>query len=133
MNAISKLEGMPSVYQMMKWLAEEEHPFTKCRARAQRELVPYYEEMAKEIAMTSNTYDIVTKKQVITKDGDVIEVEETRTVDNVERSKLAVSTLQWSLSHLAPKKHGRNPDPNADKPNEQLEGLFAALKHGPIE
>jgi hypothetical protein len=29
---------------------------------------------------------------------------------------------------MVPKKHGRNADPAAGKPNEQLEALFQALK-----
>ena len=130
MQDIAKLDGMPSVYQMMRWFADEKHPFSSCRTRAQEQVVPFYEELAKDIAMTSNPQTIVTRKQVLTKDGDIEDLVEERVVDNVERSKLAVVALQWTLSHLKPKKHGRNPD-LAPGRNEQLEGLFAALKAGP--
>lgn len=133
MNAIANIEGMPSVYQMMRWFADKNHAFTRCRARAQENLVPFYEELAKDIAMTANKHAIVTERQALTRDGDVEDLVETRWVDNVERSKLAVSTLQWTLSHLQPKKHGRAPDAGGDKPNAQLEGLFAALKAGPVK
>lgn len=131
MNAISKMEGMPSVMQMMRWLADKDHAFTICRARAQAHLIPFYEELAKDIALSSNSFSIKTTRQVVTKDGDVVDVVEERFIDNVERSKLAVATLQWTLSHLMPKKHGRQPDTGDNQKNEQLEGLFAALKAGP--
>ena len=72
-----------------------------------------------------------TRRQVITKDGDIVWVTEKKTVDNVARSTLALAGLQWSLSHLMPKKHGRQPDGDAGKANAQLEGLFNALKAGP--
>jgi hypothetical protein len=89
--------------------------------------------MAQHIAMNENKGEIRTEKQVLTKDGDVVDVVETRHVDNVERSKLALQGIQWTLSHLKPRKHGRSPDTSSDKPNEQLEGLFAALKAGPAD
>lgn len=133
MEATSKVDGMPSLFQMIRWLADKSHPFNEIRARALENLVPYYEELAKDIALTNNNAEIKTRKQVVTKDGDIVWVTEKRYVDNVERSKLAVQTLQWTLGHLMPKKHGRNPDLTGEKPNAQLEGLFAALKAGPKE
>lgn len=130
MNSVAKMDGMPSVYQMMKWLADESHAFSRVRARALEHLVPYYEELAKEITLTANPQTVVTRRQVLTKDGDVEDLVDERVVDNVERSKLAFMGLQWTLGHLKPKKHGRAPD-SAPGKNEQLEGLFAALKAGP--
>lgn len=133
MREISEMEGMPPLFQMLRWLGEETHPFTKCRARGKQLLVPLYEEMAQSIAMNSNPGEIVTRKQVLTKDGDVVDVEEVRIVDNVERSKLALQGIQWSLGHLVPRKHGRTPDTSSNQPNEQLQGLFDALKAGPAK
>lgn len=127
------MEGMPPLFQLLRWLGDDTHPFVSCRARAKALLVPLYEEMAQSIAMNSNLGEIVTEKQVVTKDGDIVDVVERRTLDNVERSKLALQGLQWTLGHLMPKKHGRTPDTMGTKPNEQLEGLFAALKAGPVE
>jgi hypothetical protein len=101
--------------------------------RAKQSLVPLYEEMAQRIAMSPNLGEIKTEKQVVTKDGDIVDTVETRYVDNVERSKLAVATMQWTLGHLKPKKHGRSPDVSDGAANAQLEGLFAALKAGPTE
>ncbi len=133
MKAISEIEGMPSHFQMIRWLADKTHPFSECRMRALENLVPYYEELAKDITLATNAHDIVTKRQTLDRDGEVVDLEETRTVDNVERSKLAFIGLQWTLSHLAPKKHGRNADQGPSGPNEQLEALFSALKAGPAE
>lgn len=133
MREISEMEGMPPLYQMLKWLADETHPFTICRARAKDMLVPLYEETAQAIGMKPNTLRLKTRKQIVTKDGDVVWVTEYRESDNVERSKLALQTLQWTLGHLKPKKHGRNPDPSTGGANEQLKGLFDALKAGPAD
>lgn len=133
MEDISKMEGMPSLYRMLRWLGEDAHPFKELYARAKEALVPMYEELAQRIAMTTNSHELKTFKQVVTKDGDVVDVEETRIVDNVERSKLAVATMQWTLGHLKPRKHGRSPDQTAGTANEQLKGLFDALKAGPVD
>lgn len=132
MKEISEMPGMPPLFQMLQWLENDAHPFAVTRARAKELLVPLYEETAHRIGMSSNPLILHTKRQVLNRDGDVVDVFEEREVDNVERSKLAISTLQWTLSHLKPKKHGRNPEGSAGK-NEQLEGLFAALKAGPVE
>lgn len=133
MEAIAKIDGMPTVYRMLRWLGEDTHPFKTVYARGKELLVPMYEELTQKMAMNSNTLVLTTRKQIITKDGDRRWVTEYREVDNVERSKLAIATTQWTLGHLKPKKHGRAPDSSGDKPNEQLEGLFAALKAGPKE
>jgi hypothetical protein len=133
MEEIEKLDGMPNTYQMLKWLADPAHPFTVTRARAKEMLVSLYEELGQKIAVNANPLLLKTRRQVLTKDGDVVWVEEEKEIDNVARSALALQGLQWTLSHLSPKKHGRTPDPGANQPNEQLEGLFAALKAGPAE
>lgn len=132
MREIAKIHGMPPLVHMLTWLTEGAHPFADIYARAKQAVVALYEEDIQSIGVTSNPLSIVTKKQVLTRDGDIEDIVEERVVDNVERSKLAAATLQWTLSHLRPKKHGRNPEGSAGK-NEQLEGLFAALKAGPSE
>lgn len=133
MREIAEIEGMPPLPQMLVWLGEPTHPFTICRARAKELLVPLYEEMAQHLTMNSNIGEIVTERQVVTKDGDIVDTVETRRVDNVERSKLALQGLQWTLGHLMPRKHGRNAEPASNGPNEQLKGLFDALKAGPVD
>ena len=71
---------------------------------------------------------VITVERTGGKDGDTFE---TRTVDNVERARLIVETDKWLLSKLRPKKYGLQADAVPTGPNEQLEGLFAALKAGP--
>jgi hypothetical protein len=133
MREISKMHGMPPLVQMLRWLSDETHPFSLTYARGKQAVVSLYEEDIQAISLAANICEIRTEKQVVTKDGDVVDVVETKYVDNVERSKLAVATMQWTLGHLKPRKHGRAPDQSGDKPNEQLEGLFAALKAGPAD
>jgi len=133
MREISKMHGMPPLVQMLRWLSDETHPFSLTYARGKQAVVSLYEEDIQAISLAANIGEIRTEKQVLTKDGDVVDVVETKYVDNVERSKLAVATMQWTLGHLRPRKHGRVPDLSSDKPNEQLEGLFAALKAGPAD
>lgn len=133
MEAIGEMTGMPPLFQQLKWLADKTHPYSDCRARALNNLIPFYEERIKEIGLSTNKSRFRTKTQHVTKDGEVVDVYGYREVDNVERSKLAVQVLQWTLGHMIPKKHGSKPDSSGDKPNEQLEGLFAALKSGPVD
>lgn len=133
MKEIAEMDGMPPLYQQLVWLADKDHPYVSVRARAKEALIPLYEEMAQSIAMNPGQGIVKVRKQVVTRDGDTVWVTERRTGDNTERAKLALQGLQWSLSHLQPKKHGRTPDNSGDKPNEQLEGLFAALKAGPVK
>jgi hypothetical protein len=132
MDEIATITGMPSVYQMLKWLSDPAHPFSVTRARAKDMLVPLYEEQGQRIAVNSNPCILKTRRQVLDKFGAPVWIEETKEIDNVARSALALQGLQWTLSHLMPKKHGLKPEPTAG-PNEQLEGLFAALKAGPAE
>lgn len=133
MREVAAIEGNPDLYQLLKWVYDKEHPFAKIRDRAKEMLVPLFEDDARALTQKATHYAIVTEKQVVTKDGDVVDVEERRTVDNVERAKLAFAGLQWTLGHLMPKKHGRQPDTGDGGKNEQLEGLFAALKAGPVK
>jgi hypothetical protein len=132
MDEISKIDGMPSLFQQLKWLSDPAHPFSVTRARAKDMLVPLYEEQGQRIAVNSNPCILKTRRQVLDKFGAPVWIEETKEIDNVARSALALQGLQWTLSHLMPKKHGLKPEPTAG-PNEQLEGLFAALKAGPAE
>lgn len=133
LDAMDTLDKLPPRRVILRWLTDTEHPFYKLYYEAKRMLVPLYEERAQTAASTPLIGVTKISRQALDRDGDPVDLYEERTADNVERSKLIVNTLQWSLSHLAPKKHGRNPDLSSDKPNEQLEGLFAALKAGPKE
>lgn len=133
LREVAQIEDGPSLYQLLKWLADDTHPFSKIHARAKELLVPLFEDDARALTQQPTRYAIVTNKQVVTRDGDVEDLVEQRVVDNVERAKLAFQGLQWTLGHLKPKKHGRSADAGTGGKNEQLEGLFAALKAGPVE
>jgi hypothetical protein len=133
LDQMDELPKLPPRRVVLRWLTDDQHPFYKLYYEAKKMLVPLYEERAQTVAATPLAGTIRTKRQILDRDGDVVDVEEERVSDNVERSKLIVATLQWSLSHLAPKKHGRIPDLTNTGPNEQLEGLFAALKSGPAD
>lgn len=133
MQQIAEMEGMPSLFCMLKWRADETHPFCKVYTRAKDYLVTLYEEQAHLAAIQPELFVLKTRKQVVTRDGDIVWVTENRTVDNVARSSLKLQAYQWTLSHLKPKKHGAKPDPSTGSANEQLKGLFDALMAGPVD
>lgn len=133
MEKIGRLPNMPHPVTLMKWVHDMNHPFNKVYTEAKQLMVYLLEERAMDVANDPLMGDIVTQRQAVTKDGDVVDLEETRTSDNVERSKLKLMAIQWSLSHLNPRKHGRNPDQGASTGNEQLKGMLDALKAGPAE
>ena len=133
MQEIAAMDDMPSLFDMLKWSANTQHPFARIRAQAKELLVLHFEEQARMIAQTPSIGVVRVTRQVIDRDGNKRTLRETRESDNVERAKLAVQGLQWTLGHLMPKKHGpKATDVNTD-PNEQLEGLFAALHAGPAK
>lgn len=129
MDKISRRPGMPELKTMIAWLGDPDHPFGKTYMDAKALLVPLYEERAQDAALDATRSEIVTTRYS-DKDGESREV---RIVDNVERAKLIVAAYQWTLSHLKPKKHGRNADPESGRPNDQLKALFDSLKQGPAE
>jgi hypothetical protein len=95
--------------------------------------VSRYEEEIEEIARNPMTGIVTVRGQRVTKDGDVIDVVEERASDMLGHRQLLIDTHKWTLAHIMPKKHGRQADPEAGKPNEQLTALFASLKQGPAE
>jgi hypothetical protein len=133
MDEIGRMDDMPSVFHMLKWRQDETHPFCLLFTRAKQQLVDLYEERAQLAALQPETFVQKTRKQVVTRDGDIVWVTENRIIDNVARSALKFQAYQWTLAHLRPKKHGRNPDPSTGSANEQLKGMLEALKQGPID
>jgi hypothetical protein len=131
LDGIESLPNMPPLHILLLWL-KSDHPFSKLYFEAKALLVPLFEERAQTAANNRLPSVIKTKRQVLNKDDEIVELVEVREVDNVERSKLIVNTYGWTLAHLAPKKHGRK-DAVDDKPGEQLEALFQALKSGPAD
>lgn len=133
LDTISKLPNTPPLRLMLRWIADDSHPFRKLYYDAKNLMVALYEERALDAATQPLIGVIKTKKQAVTRDGDVVDLEEERIADNVERSRLVVDTYKWTLEHLAPRKHGRKATPDGQQPNEQLEALFSSLKEGPVE
>lgn len=125
-DEVDEMPGMPSRSVLLTWLSMVDHPFSKTYLLAKAKLVPLYEERALSAATKSLVGEVVTTKEDPL--GATIEV---RRTDNVARSTLIFNAYQWSLSHLKPKKHGKQPDTGGDGPNEQLKALFDSLKAGP--
>ena len=132
LDTIASLEGMPELYVLLGWLAKSTHRLNSTYARARQLVIPLYEDRALELALNTTPGVVKTKRQALTKDGEVVTLEEERTDDAVERARLGLSAYQWVLGWMVPKKHGKQPDVNPNGKNEQLESLFAALKSGPV-
>jgi hypothetical protein len=128
LDVISTLKGTPGLGTMLRWLAKEEHPFTITYTRARAMVVPLYEDRALAAALNPLIGKVRTKREVLDRDGNVVEVEEERESDNVARSALVLGGYQWALGWMVPKKHGAKPDEGSNKKNEQLEALFQSLK-----
>lgn len=133
LDQVSQIEGMPGLGVMVRWLADVKHPFTIIHTRAKALLVSLFEDRALAVALQTNEAVTETERQTLTKDGEIVDLKERRVSDNVPRSALAFAAYQWALSHLQPKKHGKQAQPDTDKPNEQLEALYQSLKAGPKE
>ena len=133
LDTISRLEGMPPLWVILGWLADETHKLNSTYTRARKMVIPLYEDRALDIALNPKLGIVKVKRQALTKDGEVVDLEETRESDNVERAKLALGAYQWALGWMVPKKHGRAAMQADDKPNEQLESLFQSLKAGPVQ
>ena len=128
LDTISTLKGTPGLSTMLRWLAKEEHPFSLTYARARAMVVPLYEDRALAAVLNPMIGKVRTNRQVLNRDGDVVEVEETRESDNVARSALVLSGYQWALGWMVPKKHGQKPEDGNSQKNTQLEALFQSLK-----
>jgi hypothetical protein len=113
---------------MLRWLADDTHKFNFTYTRARAMVVPLYEDRALSAAVNAQRGVVRVKGQRVLADGTKVDIEEIRESDNVERAKLMMAGYQWALGWMVPKKHGRNAVPDANKPNEQLEALFQALK-----
>lgn len=133
LEKIGRIEGMPSMGLLLKWVGRKDHPFSSDYARAKQLLVPLYEEQARDAALDTLPGTITVQRTGIGPKGERIDIEEVRTIDNVERSKLIVGVNQWALSWMMPKKHGRLAQISDNEPNAQLAALFESLKAGPVE
>jgi hypothetical protein len=114
LRTICKMEGMPSVQTVLKWLREDKEGFLAQYARAKEEQADFMIEEMIEIA-DDGTNDLMTVEK-----GDVAYEVENKEVTN--RSKLRVETRKWIASKLKPKKYG-------DKIGHELTGKDG----GPIQ
>ena len=133
LDTVSDLEGLPDLCELLEWLADETHQFSRTFSRARQLVIPLYEDRARDLALNPSIGVTKTTRQVLNKNGDIVTVKETREADSVERAKLGMSAYQWALGWMLPKKHGRQADPTANQPNDQLKALFDSLKSGPAE
>ncbi len=98
LRKISKLDGMPSVALIIKWVGEDPR-WHEQYARAKERQMDHY---AEEIVEISD--DTAKDTHVTTYEGGV-----ERTSPNTEwisRSRLRVDSRKWLMSKLAPKKYG---------------------------
>ena len=123
----------PSEWQLWKGIGNEHSKLHALYARGKQIAVARREELIEETAATPIPGEVVTEGQRVTKDGDVVNVVEVRRADMVEHRRLLIDTHKWALAHIRPRKHGRQADVEAGKPNEQLKALFDALMQGPAE
>jgi hypothetical protein len=130
---IAKMPGMPSEVRMFRWIGTPDHPFSKVYKEAKALMVSRFEEEIQAIADEQTTSVLRIEREVFSPDGVKETVVEVRHVDAVEHRKLRIAARQWTLSHLMPKKHGKQAMGTAGEGNEQLNALFAALKSGPAE
>jgi len=122
----------PIVMTFYQWL-EQSPELARLYARAREAQLDVQAEDMRETAANALEGKVRTRRQAVTKHGDIVDLEEERTADNVERAKLMISTQQWLLARLRPRKYGVQVDPAANQPNDQLKALFDSLKSGPAE
>ena len=133
LDTISQIKDMPPLYVMLGWLADETHRFAITYTRARKLVIPLYEDRALDLALNPKLSVVKTKRQALTKLGEVVTLEEERIDDAVERARLGVDAYRWALGWMVPKKHGKQPDVNPSGKNEQLEALFQSLRAGPVQ
>jgi len=126
-------EDFPTQYQLWKGIADTTSALSKAYARGKEILVARKEELIEKIARTPQLGVTTVRGQRVTKDGDVVDVVEEREGDMLGHRALLIDTHKWSLAHLRPRKHGRNANPDAGKPNEQLKALIESLNAGPVD
>ena len=98
LREIQKMPGMPTIYTVFQWLADERKPeFKQLYARAREAQA---EMMADEIVSISDETDVAS---VMTPDGAVdLKLDATA----VARNRLRVDARKWVAAKLLPKKYG---------------------------
>lgn len=132
LDNIATLPNTPPLRDMLRWIRDTNHPFCKIYYEAKDAQVALYEERALHAALVPERQMVITRRQVLDKDGNIVNVVEERVIDNVARSELKFKAYGWSLGYLRPKKHGKTPDGSGEDANPQLKSLFDSLNEGPV-
>jgi len=121
---------MPTVWTFYNWL--DAHPdLYKSYTRAREIQADIQAEALNRTAANALRGVITVNREVVTKRGRIVNVKEERVQDNVERAKLMVSTQQWLLSKLRPKKYGLQPVTLEN--NDALKDLLGAFRERSAE
>lgn len=133
LDDVHRLPNAPPLSALLRWIRDSTHPFCKIYYEAKDAQAALYEERALQVALNPEYGIVRTKRQILSRDGNVVNVIDEREDDNVARSELKLKAYQWALGWTRPKKHGKTPDGSSDKPNDQLSALFDALSKGPSD
>ena len=107
LRAICRTEGYPDNSTVIKWVREDPDGYGKRYAQA-REIG--YQIMADEIIDEARTPRLGAKRKI--KGDGTVEVEEG---DAVDRARLHIDTLKWTLAKALPKIYGSRPPPEDDE------------------
>ena len=108
LKTIASLRGMPALYIMLQWVGDTQHPFRNLYYEAKRLMVPFLEEQAMEAATQALIGTTTTRKRVYNPGSQEFEDSvEVREHDNVDRSRLIVDVIKWTLSYTDAARHGK--------------------------
>ncbi len=108
LRSIAKIEGMPSVGTILRWLNKYKE-FQLQYARA------------KEEQTTSMAEDILEIAEQYSPESDIL------TPDLVQRARLRIDTRKWLMSKMAPKKYGEKVVNQHQGPDDE-DGLPTAIE-----
>jgi hypothetical protein len=117
---------LPTVWHFYEWLRDH-NDFEKLYARA-REIQGDLQAAELEVMAATPMLGTITVQRTGGKDGATTE---TRTHDNVDRTRLRVDTRKWLLSKLRPKKYGLQPI--EVEGNDALQELLGAFRQRSTE
>jgi hypothetical protein len=116
---------LPTVMTFYEWLEIAPH-IAKTYTRAREAQADIQAEEMRETAANPRPGEIRIVRTGTDSLGRSIDSEEIRYIDSIERAKLMVSTEQWLLAKLRPKKYGVQPI--EIEGNDSLKDLLAAFR-----
>jgi hypothetical protein len=127
MEEMSKLVGIPPLHVLLRWRTIKDHPFVTTFLAAKECMSALLEERVVAISVNPLIGKMTTRKQVLDKAGDVVDLVDVKEYDNVDRARLAADALRWNLAVLNPKRYGRNAEqPPGD--NDALRELIGQFR-----